>query len=167
MIISHLVARSTNNIIGSNNDLPWSLKDDLLHFKSYTLHKPILMGRKTFESIGRPLPQRVNVVISRSISNIDGAHVFNKIDEGIKFAQEYNKNNKLNDEVIVIGGAQIFLETISKIDKLVLTKVDCNIEGDVFYPEINLTSYLRKNILNHTKDTENQYNFTIDEYERI
>ena len=60
-----------------------------------------------------------------------------------------------------------FLETISKIDKLVLTKVDCNIEGDVFYPEINLSSYLRKNILNHTKDTENQYNFTIDEYERI
>ena len=166
-LITHLVAMSNNRVIGVNNDLPWKLSADLKHFKEYTIGKPILMGRKTFESIGRPLPQRVNVVISRSISNIDGAHVFNKIDEGIKFAQEYNKKNKLNDEVIVIGGAQIFLETISKIDKLVLTKVDCNIEGDVFYPEINLSSYLKKNILNHTKDTENQYNFTIDEYERI
>ena len=67
MIVSHLVARSANNIIGSNNDLPWSLKDDLLHFKSYTLNKPILMGRKTFESIGKPLPNRTSIVISSRV----------------------------------------------------------------------------------------------------
>ena len=67
MIISHLVARSANNIIGSNNDLPWSLADDLLHFKTYTLGKPIVMGRKTYESIGRPLPNRKSIVISSKV----------------------------------------------------------------------------------------------------
>ena len=75
-VISHLVAMAKNRVIGVNNDLPWSLPEDLKHFKEYTLNKPIVMGRKTFESIGRPLPQRLNIVISQSVPEIEGAHVF-------------------------------------------------------------------------------------------
>ena len=109
MIISHLVARSANNIIGSNNDLPWSLKDDLLHFKSYTLHKPILMGRKTFESIGRPLPNRTSIVItSKALEPMDGVLTSDSIEGGFQLAKDI-----FPEEVIVIGGGEIFHILIS------------------------------------------------------
>ena len=140
-VISHLVAMAKNRVIGLNNDLPWSLPEDLRHFKEYTLDKPIVMGRKTFESIGRPLPHRLNIVISQSVPKIKGAHVFTNVDEAIQFASNYNKNKNFEDEVIVIGGAQIFKETIVQMKKLVLTKVDCEINGDVYYPEINLNNF--------------------------
>ena len=74
-VISHLVARAKNRVIGVNNDLPWNLPDDLNHFKQYTLNKPIVMGRKTFESIGKPLPQRINIVISKSLSELSLIHI--------------------------------------------------------------------------------------------
>ena len=145
-VISHLVAMAKNRVIGVNNDLPWSLPEDLKHFKEYTLDKPIVMGRKTFESIGRPLPQRLNIVISQSVPQIKGAHVFTNVDEAIQFASNYNKNMSFKDEVIVIGGAQIFNETIMQMKKLVLTKVDCEIDGDVYYPRINLNDFSKRNI---------------------
>jgi len=165
-VISHLVAVAKNRVIGVNNDLPWSLPEDLKHFKEYTLDKPIVMGRKTFESIGRPLPKRLNIVISQSIPKIKGAHVFTNVDEAIKFASNYNKNKNFKDEVIVIGGAQIFNETIMQMKKLVLTKVDCEIDGDVYYPEINLNNFSKRNIAHHLKNEENQFDFSIDIYER-
>ena len=119
MIISHLVARSANNIIGSNNDLPWSLKDDLLHFKSYTLHKPILMGRKTFESIGRPLPNRTSIVItSKTLEPMDGVLTSESIEEGFHLAK-----NLFPEEVIVIGGGEIFQATIELANKLSLIHI--------------------------------------------
>ena len=165
-VISHLVAMAKNRVIGVNNDLPWSLPEDLKHFKEYTLEKPIVMGRKTFESIGRPLPQRLNIVISQSVLEIEGAHVFTNIDEAIKFASNYNKDMNFKDEVIVIGGAQIFNETIMQMEKLVLTKVDCEIDGDVYYPRINLNDFSKRNIAYHSKNEENQFDFSIDIYEK-
>ena len=86
-VISHLVAISNNNVIGVDNNLPWNLKSDLAHFKEYTLHKSIIMGRKTYESIGRPLPNRTNVVISRTLKDIPGAYVFSNLDSAIKFVE--------------------------------------------------------------------------------
>ncbi len=165
-VISHLVAMAQNRVIGVNNDLPWSLPEDLKHFKEYTLDKPIIMGRKTFESIGRPLPKRLNIVISQSIPEIKGAHVFNNVDEAIQFASNYNKNKNFEDEVIVIGGAQIFNETIMHMKKLVLTKVNCEIDGDVYYPKINLDNFSKRKIANHPKNEENQFDFSIDIYEK-
>ena len=165
-VISHLVAVAKNRVIGVNNDLPWSLPEDLKHFKEYTLDKPIVMGRKTFESIGRPLPKRLNIVISQSIPKIKGAHVFTNVDEAIQFASNYNKNKNFKDEVIAIGGAQIFNETIMQMKKLVLTKVDCEIDGDVYYPEINLNNFSKRNIAYHPKNEENQFDFSIDIYEK-
>ena len=111
-VISHLVAMAKNRVIGVNNDLPWSLPDDLNHFKRYTLNKPIVMGRKTFESIRKPLPHRINIVISRSLSEIEGVYVFSEVEDGIAFANQYNEKHQLENEVIIIGGAQIFSETL-------------------------------------------------------
>ena len=92
--ISHLVAVSNNLVIGVDNDLPWNLKSDLAHFKRYTLNKIIIMGRKTYESIGRPLPNRVNYVVSRTLNEIKGAHVFNSIDAAISAAEKENISNE-------------------------------------------------------------------------
>ena len=166
-VISHLVAMAKNRVIGVDNELPWNLPDDLNHFKKYTLNRPIVMGRKTFESIGKPLPQRTNIVISRSLSEIDGVNVFSEVDDGIAFANQYNEKNQLEDEVIIIGGAQIFNETLPIMNRLVLTQVDCEIAGDVFYPEINMNNFIRKNISKHFKDEKNQFDFSIDLYEKI
>ena len=165
-VISHLVAMAKNRVIGVNNDLPWSLPDDLNHFKQYTLNKPIVMGRKTFESIGKPLPQRINIVISRSLSEIDGVNIFSDVEDGIAYANQYNEKNQLEDEVIIIGGAQIFSETLPIMNRLVLTQVDCEIAGDVFYPEIDMHNFSRKNVSKHLKDEKNQFDFSIDVYEK-
>ena len=125
------------------------------------------MGRKTFESIGKPLPQRINIVISRSLSEIDGVNIFSDVEDGIAYANQYNEKNQLEDEVIIIGGAQIFNETLPIMNRLVLTQVDCEIAGDVFYPEIDMHNFSRKNISRHLKDEKNQFDFSIDLYEKI
>ena len=162
MIVSHLVARSANNIIGSNNDLPWSLKDDLLHFKSYTLNKPILMGRKTFESIGKPLPNRTSIVItSRVLEPLDGVLTSDSIEGGFQLAK-----NIFPEEVIVIGGGEIFQATIELANKLVISEVDCFIDGEISYPEINLTDWNKELIGEYPKNESNEFAFKIFAYER-
>ena len=162
MIVSHLVARSANNIIGSNNNLPWSLKDDLLHFKSYTLNKPILMGRKTFESIGKPLPNRTSIVItSRVLEPLDGVLTSDSIEGGFQLAK-----NIFPEEVIVIGGGEIFQATIELANKLVISEVDCFIDGEISYPEINLTDWNKELIGEYPKNESNEFAFKIFAYER-
>ena len=162
MIISHLVARSANNIIGSKNDLPWTLKDDLLHFKSYTLHKPILMGRKTFESIGRPLPNRTSIVItSKALEPMDGVLTSDSIEGGLHLAKDISP-----EEIIVIGGGEIFQATIELANKLVISEVDCIIDGDISYPDINLSDWNKELIGEYTKNDSNEFAFKIYAYER-
>ena len=163
-IISHLVAVSKNNVIGVNNDLPWSLKDDLAHFKKYTLNKIIIMGRKTFESIGRPLPNRKNYVVSRTIKDIPGAYVFDNTNSAILSAEEENKAMGVENEIIIIGGGYLFNETAPLMNKLVITRVDCDIEGDIFYPDIDLSSWKLVKTEIFKKDKDNDYDFKIEEY---
>ena len=105
-IISHLVAVSNNLVIGVDNDLPWNLKTDLAHFKKYTLNKTIIMGRKTFESIGRPLPNRTNFVISRTLKEIPGAQVFESLEIAVKNAEEINKLEKTEVEEFKYSNAE-------------------------------------------------------------
>ena len=112
-VISHLVAISNNNVIGVDNNLPWNLKGDLAHFKEYTLHKSIIMGRKTYESIGRPLPSRTNVVISRTLKDIPGAYVFSNLDSAITFVEDKNIEDGVDNEIVIIGGGYLFRETIA------------------------------------------------------
>jgi len=164
MIISHLVALSNNHVIGMNNELPWRLKKDLQHFSSYTQKKAIVMGRKTFESIGRPLPNRKNIVISSTISSTDEVHVVNSLEQAIVEANIWNKKNNLNEEVVLIGGGYIFKESINLVNKLVLTKVNCDIDGDVFYPLINLNEWKLVSSEPYNKDEENEYDFSVETY---
>ena len=125
LIISHVVAMSNNQVIGINNDLPWSLKDDLAHFKKYTTGKIIIMGRKTFESIGRPLPNRDNFVISSTLNSVDGVSIFPSLDDALAAANAQNTH----DEIAIIGGGYLFRDSINIFTKLVLTRVNCSIEG--------------------------------------
>ena len=163
--ISHVVALSKNNVIGIDNDLPWNLKSDLAHFKEYTSNKIIIMGRKTFESIGRPLPNRINYVVSTTIKNIDGVKIFSStkeaIDEAYKECACIQK-----DEIVIIGGGYLFRETLIDINKLILTRVDCEIDGDIYYPEIDLSSWKLISTQSFTKDINNDYDFKIEEYIR-
>ncbi len=164
-IISHLVAVSNNGVIGVDNDLPWNLKADLAHFREYTLNKTIVMGRKTFESIGRPLPKRTNYVVSRTIESIPGAHVFKSLDDAFKSAE--SNSNEADNELVIIGGGYLFRDTIDTFNKLLITRVDCDIEGDVFYPKLDLSKWSLLNTESFNKDHENDYNFKIEEYSRL
>ena len=163
--ISHVVALSNNNVIGVNNNLPWNLKTDLAHFKNYTSNKIIVMGRKTYESIGRPLPNRINLIVSNTIKEINGAELFKSTEDAINKARELCINKNL-EEIIIIGGGYLFRDTLSITNKLVLTKVDCNIEGDVFYPDIDLNEWEKLSSEHFTKDSDNDYDFTVITYEK-
>tara|TARA_B100001115_G_C15844412_1_gene424570 strand:- start:2278 stop:2784 length:507 start_codon:yes stop_codon:yes gene_type:complete len=164
--ISHVVALSNNRVIGVDNDLPWRLKKDLAHFKAYTTNKIIIMGRKTFESIGRPLPNRINFVVSTTITEIEGAQVFKSTKEALSEANKLciELNYK---EIVIIGGGYLFRDTLSVVNKLVLTEVDCEIDGDVYYPDIDLDSWQNTETSEHEKDPENEFDFKVLVYEKV
>ena len=163
LIISHVVAMSNNQVIGINNDLPWSLKDDLAHFKKYTTGKIIIMGRKTFESIGRPLPNRDNFVISSTLNSVDGVSIFPSLDDALAAANAQNTH----DEIAIIGGGYLFRDSINTFNKLVLTRVNCSIEGDVFYPEIDFNRWKLEGKEDFFKNDDNQYDFSIETYSKL
>ena len=165
--ISHLVAVSNNLVIGVDNDLPWNLKADLAHFKKYTLNKIIIMGRKTYESIGRPLPNRINYVVSRTLNEISGTYVFSSIEDAIFKAEKENIQMNLENEIVIIGGGHIFQETAKSINKLIITRVDCDIDGDIYYPELDLKKWNLVKAESYKKDSENDYDFKIEEYVRL
>ena len=167
MIISHVVAMSNNNVIGVDNNLPWNLKTDLAHFKEYTSNKIIIMGRKTYESIGRPLPNRTNFIVSRTLNSVTGANVFNNLEDSIKAAKELSTENHEQSEVVIIGGGYLFRDTISTFNKLVLTRVDCDIEGDVYYPSIDFGKWRLSSSTSFKKDSDNDYDFTVEEYIKL
>ena len=162
MIISHLVALSNNFVIGVNNDLPWKLKKDLQHFSSYTQNKAIVMGRKTFESIGRPLPNRKNIVISSSLESQEGLEVVPNLNQAIEVASQWNKDNSAGEEIVLIGGGYVFEESKNIVNKLVLTRVECEINGDVFYPQIDLSDWKEISQESFKRDSENEYDFRIE-----
>jgi dihydrofolate reductase len=164
MIISHLVALSNNFVIGVNNDLPWKLKKDLQHFSAYTQNKAIVMGRKTYESIGRPLPNRKNIVISSTLNAQEGIEIVSSLDQGIQVANQWNKDNAKSEEIVLIGGGYVFKESKDMVNKLVLTRVECEIVGDVFYPQINLDYWKKVSSEAFEQDDENEYNFKVETF---
>ncbi|MDC1132076.1 dihydrofolate reductase [Gammaproteobacteria bacterium] len=164
MIISHLVALSNNFVIGVNNELPWRLKKDLQHFSSYTQNKAIVMGRKTYESIGRPLPNRKNIVISSSLNAQEGIEIVSSLDQGIEVAKQWNKAKAKIEEIVLIGGGYVFEESKNMVNKLILTRVDCDIVGDVFYPKIDFSSWEKISVELFEQDDENEYDFSIETF---
>ncbi|MFT6094407.1 MAG: dihydrofolate reductase [Zhongshania sp.] len=134
--VSLIVAMAKNRVIGVNNQLPWRLPADLKHFKATTMAKPIVMGRKTWESIGRPLPGRFNIVISRQQGYVaEGASVVNSLADGLALACREAVSAGL-DEVFVIGGEAIYRQALADAVKIYLTEVDVELEGDAWFPEI-------------------------------
>jgi dihydrofolate reductase len=133
MSISLIVAMAHDRVIGAKNKMPWHLPADLKRFKKITQGHPILMGRKTYESIGKPLPGRTSIVISRQLGlNIDGALTAPSLDHAITKA----KTCPGSDEIFVIGGGEIFKEAISLAQKIYLTHIELDVNGDTFFPEI-------------------------------
>ena len=155
-IISHVVALSNNNVIGVDNMLPWNLKRDLQHFKNYTTNKILLMGRKTYESIGRPLPNRINYVISTTLDRIDGAEVFKSLDEALNAANKTCNDHDDYTEIVIIGGGYLFRDTLEITNKLVLTNVDFEIEWVLFYPYIDFNQWQEISSEKNSKDIDNE-----------
>jgi len=160
MIISIIAAMDKNRLIGSQNGLPWHLPADFKHFKEVTLGKPVLMGRKTFESIGRPLPGRKNIVISRSGFKTDGIESVDSIDAGLELVADA-------EEVMIIGGANIYEQVISQAEKMYLTYVDTECVGDAWFPEFNQADWVKINEQLVKADEKNNYNFTVVTYKRV
>ncbi len=134
---SLIVAMSSNRAIGKNNQLPWHLPADLAHFKKVTMGKPVIMGRKTWESIGRPLPGRENIVVTRQNLPLQaGMQVVAGLEEALAVAGAIARANQI-DEIMVIGGAQIFEQLLERSDRIYLTTVVAEIEGDTFFPPLN------------------------------
>jgi len=141
MKISLIVAVSRNGAIGLNNQLPWYLPEDLKYFKSVTMGKPLIMGRKTFDSIGRPLPGRANIVLTRDPQwTSDGVKVVQSVEQAL-VAGEIACEAADVDEIMVIGGEQIYRMTIDLADRIYLTQVDTDVEGDAFFPDIDLNNW--------------------------
>lgn len=165
MILSTIVAVSDNHAIGINNQLPWHLPNDLKFFKKTTLGKPVLMGRKTFESLGRPLPGRLNIVIShqKDLNLPDGVLLFHTISEGMERMEKEN-----TDEGFIIGGGKIFEETLNLVDRLYITKVHANIEGaNTFFPDIDHTHWKLVWEEKNSADEKHQFAYTFQQLERI
>lgn len=159
-MISIIVAASTNNVIGVGGDLPWKLSDDLRRFKRLTMGKPIVMGRRTWESIGRPLPGRQNIVLTRR-SGFDaaGCDVVASPAEALDAAGDA-------DEIMIIGGSQIYALFLPKASRLYMTRVDAEIDGDADFPEIDEREWRLVDSEAHQADDINQFAFEFRTYER-
>ncbi|KAB0537714.1 dihydrofolate reductase [Pseudochrobactrum saccharolyticum] len=137
MIISFVVAVSENGVIGRDNGMPWRLSTDLQRFKKLTLGKPVVMGRKTWESLGRPLPNRTNIVITRDAGySAEGALVVPSIDEAL-IAGEKAAREAGADEICIIGGAQIYAQAMDKATRLHVTHIKASIDGDAFFGPVD------------------------------
>ena len=162
MIISSLVAASKNGVIGINNTLPWHLPADLKLFKRLTMGHHILMGRKCYESIGKPLAGRISVVITRNPDyKAEGCIVVSSISDGIEYARQQGET-----ELFIIGGAEIFKETIALWNILYLTIIDEEFEGDVYLPEIDFTKWNLKESESFQPDEKNKYNYSFNTFTR-
>ncbi|MFV0447368.1 MAG: type 3 dihydrofolate reductase [Vibrio sp.] len=150
MIISMIAAMANDRIIGKDNQMPWHLPADFAWFKRCTLGKPVIMGRKTYESIGRPLPGRHNIVISRDPNlSIDGVTVAASIAEAIKIAGEV-------EEVMIIGGGSIYAACLPRADRLYVTYIDADIGGDTQFPDWG-DDWLESHSESYSADEKNAY----------
>ncbi len=147
---------SKNRVIGRDNDMPWHLSNDLKNFKRITMGKTVVMGRLTYQSIGRPLPDRKNIVLSRNLVD-KNVLIFNNLQEVLNFLKD-------EDEVFIIGGEDIYCQTINKANKIYLTTIDKEIIGDKYFPDIDLSSWNKISSESYIKDENNTHNFQSEVY---
>lgn len=161
-MITTIVAKAKNHVIGNQNQLIWHLPNDLKRFKALTTGHPIIMGRKTFESIGRALPNRTNIVISTTWnSDVEGIIVVNSLEAAIQKAQE------IDSEIFIIGGGKIYQQALPLSDVLEITEVHQNFEGDTTFPEIDLSQWKEVYREDFNKDEKHSVNYSFVRYEKI
>lgn len=161
MTISLIVAASTNNVIGVNNQLPWHLPNDLKYFKNLTWAMPVIMGRRTFESMGKALNGRVNIVItSQKDASFENAVTVNSLKDALFVADEGDYK-----EAFIIGGGQLFNEALPKADKVYLTRIHAHINGDVFFPELDKDWKMEWSD-DHFKDEKHQFDYSFQRWVR-
>ncbi len=159
-ILSMIVAHADNRVIGKDNDMPWHLPADLAYFKRTTLGKPIIMGRKTYESIGRPLPGRKNIVISRDEEyRAEGVEVVGSVEAALALVSDV-------EEVMVIGGGAIYKHCLPAAQRLYITHIDANIAGDTYFPEYDLNDWQLGVSEVKAADEKNNYQLRFNVYER-
>jgi dihydrofolate reductase len=162
MILSLIAGIGKNNELGKGNELLWNLPIDMKHFRDTTSGHPVIMGRKTFESIGRPLPNRRNIVITRDMSYAqEGVEVVHSLVEAIDLFR-YD----VNDEVFVIGGAEIYKQAIDHADRLYITYVDSAFDADAFFPVIDMAFWKEKSREHHERDEKNIFPLDFVLYEK-
>lgn len=165
MILSHIVAVSENLAIGVKNDLPWNIPEDLKFFKDKTINSILLMGRKTYESIGRPLPKRTTIVISRTSKPEDypaGVLLARSIESAIEIARPLSEEENKN-EVFIVGGGEIYKQSMSITDKIYLTKIHTKVDGDAYYPAVSEKDF---KVMSEKPSGDDKYSYTFYEYER-
>lgn len=161
-----IVAAADNGVIGRNGALPWHLPEDLRYFKRVTLGKPIVMGRKTYESIGKPLPGRTNIVVSRNTHfRAEGVRVVASLEEALQLAETIAENDAI-DELMVIGGAQIYAEALLRADRLYYTAVHCSVDGDAVLPEIDWALWRETSREAHPATATDEAAYTFLTYDR-
>lgn len=162
MIVSLLLAASENNVIGKNNQLPWHLPNDLKYFKNLTWGLPILMGRKTFDSIGKPLPGRKSIVVTRQKDwQYEGVTTVHAIENAVTKAADLGAR-----EIFVIGGAEIFMLSLPMANRIYLTRIHHHFDGDVFFPELSQHEWSITSSRFCPADEKNGYNHTYQVWER-
>jgi dihydrofolate reductase len=165
------VARARNGVIGRDGDIPWRLKSDMALFRATTLGKPVIMGRKTWESLPRrPLPGRMNIVLTRDGSYSEmgmsrGALVCERFDEAVQIAREQAEEDGV-DEICVIGGAALFELALPKARRIYLTEVDADVEGDVVFPPFDESAWTEVRREEHAAGPDNEYGFVFRVLER-
>ena len=160
MILSMITAIAHHRVIGLNGSMPWHLPADLIYFKKTTLGSPVIMGRKTFDSIGKPLPGRTNIVLSRSDRlEIEGCIVVKSLDDALV---EVGKV----DEAFIIGGAQLYRQALPICNRLYLTHIEASFEGDTFFPDYTKLAWKQLSFVRHDVDHKNQWPYAFEILER-
>ncbi|MEO6135718.1 MAG: dihydrofolate reductase [Ginsengibacter sp.] len=163
MILCHIVAASENNVIGNDGELPWRLPNDFKYFKNTTWSMPVIMGRKTFESLKKDLPGRINIVLTKKEGwKDDNVQVAKDLGDAIEKATACDTK-----EIFIIGGGEIFNQTLPDVDRIYLTRVHTTIDGDTYYPELKKDEWALIKSDSFPADDKNNYPYTFEVWERI
>lgn len=166
LTVSLIAALAENGVIGRDNKLPWHLPNDLKYFKAATLGKPVIMGRKTWESLGRPLPGRTNIVVTRQRDYAPaGAKVVSSLDEALKLAEQIALIDGI-DECVVIGGAEIYAQALPRCDRLYLTEVHAQVDGDAHFPAFDHTQWREEKRERFAAEGPNPWDYSFVVYVR-
>jgi dihydrofolate reductase len=166
MKIVLVAAIGRNNVIGRGGQLPWRLKSDLKYFRALTIGKPVVMGRKTYDSIGKPLPGRTNIVMTKDLGLVvPGGALANSLDAALSFARQDAARRGV-DEIMVIGGGDVFERTLPMADRLEITHVNASPEGDAFFPRIEPADWSETNRLSFPAGPDDDASFDVATYVR-